>query len=154
MKRLITSVIALLLCWNTGWAQSSAPGRITVTAARIGANLLLTAEIPAAAVANSASAANSRLQTLAITLRDVSSVFALPEDAGCKLNEGEVIRHFSDSGSGSGISAGWEFICADAAAIDTIGITLFSEIPVESMDGFAFPDGQQVIFAINPALKL
>ena len=154
MKRLITSVIALLLCCNISWAQSGVAGRITVTAARIGANLLLTAEIPAAAVADSESAANSRLQTLAIALRDVSRVFALPEDAGCKLNEGDVIRHFSDSGSGPGISAGWEFICADAAAIDAIGITLFSEIPVESMDGFAFPDGQQVIFASNPALKL
>ncbi|MGE4659765.1 MAG: hypothetical protein AAEJ16_03150 [Arenicellales bacterium] len=154
MKRLITSVIALLLCCNISWAQSGVAGRITVTAARIGANLLLTAEIPAAAVADSASAANSRLQTLAIALRDVSRVFALPEDAGCELNEGEVIRHFGDAQSGPGISAGWEFICADAAAIDTISITLYSQISVESMDGFAFPDGQQVIFASNPALKL
>ena len=154
MKRLITSVIVLLLCCNSGWAQLSAPGRITVTATRIGANLLLTAEIPAAAVADSASAANSRLQTLVIALRDVSRVFALPEDAGCELNEGDVIRHFGDAQSSPGISAGWEFICTNAGVIDAIGVTLFSEVPVESMDGFAFPDGQQVIFADNPVLAL
>jgi len=154
MKRLIISATICLFCASVGWTQSGTPGRVTVTAARIGANLLLTADIPAAAVAKTASAANTRLQTLAIALRDVSRVFALPEDAGCELNEGDVIRHFGDAQSGPGISAGWEFICTNAGIIDAIGVTLFSEIPVESMDGFAFPGGQQVIFVDNPALKL
>ncbi|HCX88350.1 MAG TPA: hypothetical protein DG761_10025 [Gammaproteobacteria bacterium] len=151
MNRLIASVIALLLCCSIVWAQS---GRITITTARVGQNLLLTAEIPAAAVANSTSAANTRLQTLAIALRDVSQAFVLPEAAGCEQNAGDVIRHFGNAGSGSGISAGWEFICTDLDELKTVGISLFSLIPVESMDGLTFPDGQQVIFASNPVLKL
>ena len=154
MKRLIISVTVCLLCTSIGWAQSGAPGRVTVTAARIGANLLLTADIPAAAVAATASAANTRLQTLSVTLRDVSRAFLLPEAAGCEVSEADVIRHLGNADAGPGISAGWEFICTNAGVIDTIGVTLFSEIPVESMDGFAFPDGQQVIFADNPVLKL
>ena len=66
MKRLIISVTVCLLCTSIGWAQSGAPGRVTVTVARIGANLLLTADIPAAAVAETASAANTRLQALSV----------------------------------------------------------------------------------------
>ena len=69
MKRLIISVTVCLFCASVGWAQSGASGRVTVTAARIGANLLLTADIPAAAVAATASAANTRLQTLSMVLR-------------------------------------------------------------------------------------
>ena len=95
MKQLVTSVTALLFCCSIGWAQSGAPGRITVSAARIGANLLLTAEIPAAAVADTTSAANTRLQTLAVALRDVSRAFVLPEAAGCEVSEADVIRHLS-----------------------------------------------------------
>tara|TARA_Y100001934_G_scaffold232275_1_gene280932 strand:+ start:99 stop:563 length:465 start_codon:yes stop_codon:yes gene_type:complete len=154
MKRLIISVTVCLFCASVGWTQSGAPGRVTVTAARIGANLLLTADIPAAAVADTASAANTRLQTLSMVLRDVSRAFLLPEAAGCEVSEADVIRHSGNADAGPGISAGWEFICTNAGVINTIGVTLFSEIPVESMDGFTFPDGQQVIFADNPVMPL
>jgi len=154
MKRLIISVIALLLCCSIGWAQSGAPGRITVSAARIGPNLLLTAEIPAVAVADTTSAANTRLQTLAVALRDVTRAFVLPEAAGCEVSEADVIRNFGDSGSRPGISAGWEFICASPDEIQAIGVTLFSLLGVESVDALTFPGGQRVIFANNPVLPL
>ena len=78
MKRLITFATALLFCCSISWAQSGAPGRITVSAARIGANLLLTAEIPAAAVADTASAANTRLQTLAVALQEYHGHLCFP----------------------------------------------------------------------------
>ena len=152
--RLITSLLALLLWCNHSWSQSGAPGRVTITAARIGQNLLLTAEIPAAAVGDSASAANIRLQALTRALRDVSRAFVLPEAAGCEQNASDVIRHFGNAGSGPGISAGWEFICTDLDELTTVGISLFSLIPVESMDGLTFPGGQQVVLADNPVLKL
>ena len=87
--RLIASLLALLLWCNHSWSQSGAPGRVTITAARIGQNLLLTAEIPAAAVGDSASAANTRLQTLARALPDVSRAFVLPEATGCEQTEGD-----------------------------------------------------------------
>jgi len=154
MKRLVTSVTALLFCCSIGWAQSGAPGRITVTAARIGANLLLTAEIPAAAVADTTSAANTRLQNVAVALRDVTRAFVLPEAAGCEVSEADVIRHFGNSASGPGISAGWEFICASPDEIQAVGVTLFSLLGVESVDALTFPGGQQVIFADNPVLAL
>jgi len=154
MKRLITFATALLFCCSISWAQSGAPGRITVSAARIGANLLLTAEIPAAAVADTASAANTRLQTLAVALQDVSRAFVLPETAGCEVSEADVIRNFGNSDSGPGISAGWEFICANPDEIQAVGITLFSLLSVESVDALTFPGGQRVIFANNPVLPL
>ena len=154
MKRLIISVTVCLFCASVGWTQSGAPGRVTVTAARIGATLLLTADIPAAAVADTASAANTRLQTLSVALHDVSRAFLLPEAAGCEVSEADVIRYLGNADAGPGISAGWEFICTNAGVIDTIGVTLFSEIPVESMDGFTFPDGQQVIYGDDPVLTL
>jgi len=154
MKRLITFATALLFCCSISWAQSGAPGRITVSAARIGANLLLTAEIPAAAVADTASAANTRLQTLAVALQDVSRAFVLPETAGCEVSEADVIRNFGNSDSGPGVSAGWEFICANPDEIQAVGITLFSLLSVESVDALTFPGGQRVIFANNPVLPL
>ena len=154
MKRLITFATALLFCCSISWAQSGAPGRITVSAARIGANLLLTAEIPAAAVADTANAANTRLQTLAVALRDVSRAFVLPETAGCEVSEADVIRNFGNSDSGPGVSAGWEFICANPDEIQAVGITLFSLLSVESVDALTFPGGQRVIFANNPVLPL
>ena len=154
MKRLITFATALLFCCSISWAQSGAPGRITVSAARIGANLLLTAEIPAAAVADTASAANTRLQTLAVALQDVSRAFVLPETAGCEVSEADVIRNFGNSDSGPGISAGWEFICANPDEIQAVGITLFSLLSGESVDALTFPGGQRVIFANNPVLPL
>ena len=154
MKRLITFATALLFCCSISWAQSGALGRITVSAARIGANLLLTAEIPAAAVADTASAANTRLQTLAVALQDVSRAFVLPETAGCEVSEADVIRNFGNSDSEPGISAGWEFICANPDEIQAVGITLFSLLSVESVDALRFPGGQRVIFANNPVLPL
>ena len=154
MKRLITFATALLFCCSISWAQSGAPGRITVSAARIGANLLLTAEIPAAAVAETASAANTRLQTLAVALQEVSRAFVLPETAGCEVSEADVIRNFGNSDSGPGVSAGWEFICANPDEIQAIGVTLFSLLSVESVDALTFPGGQRVIFANNPVLPL
>ena len=154
MKRLITFATALLFCCSISWAQSGAPGRITVSAARIGANLQLTAGIPAAAVADTASAANTRLQTLAVALQDVSRAFVLPETAGCEVSEADVIRNFGNSDSGPGISAGWEFICANPDEIQAIGVTLFSLLSVESVDALTFPGGQRVIFANNPVLPL
>ena len=154
MKRLIISVTVCLFCTSIGWAQSGAPGRVTVTVARIGANLLLTADIPAAAVADTASAANTRLQTLSVALRDVSRAFVLPEAAGCEVSEADVIRHFGDSGSGPGISAGWEFICTNPDEIRSVTITLFSLLDIESVDALTFPEGQRVIFADNPVLAL
>ena len=154
MKRLIISVTVCLFCASVSWSQSGTPGRVTVTAARIGANLLLTAEIPAAAVAETASAANTRLQTLSVTLRDVSRAFVLPEAAGCEVSEADVIRHFGNADTGAGISAGWELICANPDEIQAIGVTLFSLLGVESVDALTFPGGQRVIFADNPVLAL
>ena len=154
MKRLIISVTVCLLCTSIGWAQSGAPGRVTVTVARIGPNLLLTADIPAAALAETASAANTRLQALSVALRDVSRAFVLPEAAGCEVNEADVIRNFGNSDSEPGISAGWEFICANPDEIQAIGVTLFSLLSVESVDALTFPGGQRVIFANNPVLPL
>ena len=154
MKRLIISVTVCLLCTSIGWAQSGAPGRVTVTVARIGPNLLLTADNPAAALAETASAANTRLQALSVALRDVSRAFVLPEAAGCEVNEADVIRNFGNSDSRPGISAGWEFICANPDEIQAIGVTLFSLLSVESVDALTFPGGQRVIFANNPVLPL
>ena len=154
MKRLIISITVCLLFASVGWAQSGAPGRVTVTAARIGANLLLTAEIPAAAVAATASAANTRLQTLSVALRDVSRAFVLPDTAGCEVSEADVIRHFGNADTGAGISAGWEFTCANPNEVQAVGITLFSLLDIESVDALTFPGGQRVIFANNPVLAL
>ena len=154
MKRLIISVTVCLFCASVGWAQSGASGRVTVTAARIGANLLLTAEIPAAAVAATASAANTRLQTLSVALRDVSRAFVLPDIAGCEVREADVIRHFGNADTGAGISAGWEFTCANPNEVQAVGITLFSLLDIESVDALTFPGGQRVIFANNPVLAL
>ena len=154
MKQLVTSVTALLFCCSIGWAQSGAPGRITVSAARIGANLLLTAEIPAAAVADTTSTANTRLQTLAVSLRDVTRAFVLPEAASCEVSEADVIRHFGNADTGAGISAGWEFTCANPNEVQGVGITLFSLLDIESVDALTFPGGQRVIFANNPVLAL
>ena len=154
MARLTLSVFALLLACNTGWSQTGAPGRVTVTAARAGQNLLLTAEIPATAVGNSASAANTRLQTLSLALRDSTRAFVLPEAAGCEQTGGDVIHHRANSGFGPAVSAGWEFTCAHPDAVNSIGISLFSLVPVESMDAIVFPDGQQVITRDHPVLGL
>ena len=154
MKRLIISVTVCLFCASVSWSQSGTPGRVTVTAARIGANLLLTAEIPAVAVAETASAANTRLQTLSVALRDVSRVFVLPEAAGCEVSEADVIRHFGNADTGAGISAGWEFTCANPNEVQGVGITLFSLLDIESVDALTFPGGQRVIFANNPVLAL
>lgn len=153
MARLTLSVFALLLACNTGWSQTGAPGRVTVTAARAGQNLLLTAEIPATAVGNSASAANTRLQTLSLALRDSTRAFVLPEAAGCEQTGGDVIHHRA-SGFGPAVSAGWEFTCTYPDAVNSIGISLFSLVPVESMDAMVFPDGQQVITRDHPVLGL
>ncbi len=89
MARLTLSVFALVLACNTGWSQIDAPGRITINTGRVGQNLLLTAEIPAATVGDSASAANTRLQTLARALPDVSRAFVLPKAAGCEQTGGD-----------------------------------------------------------------
>ena len=154
MKRLIISVTVCLFCASVSWSQSGTPGRVTVTAARIGANLLLTADIPAAAVAETASAANTQLQTLSVALRDVSRAFVLPDTAGCEVNEADVIRHFGNTDAGPGISAGWELVCANPNEVQAIGITLFSLLDIESVDALTFPGGQRVIFANNPVLAL
>lgn len=154
MARLTLSVFALLLACNTGWSQTGAPARVTVTAARAGQNLLLTAEIPATAVGNSASAANTRLQTLSLALRDSTRAFVLPEAAGCEQTGGDVIHHRANSGFGPAVSAGWEFTCTYPDAVNSIGISLFSLVPVESMDAMVFPDGQQVITRDHPVLDL
>ena len=103
---------------------------------------------------HTASAANTRLQTLAVALQDVSRAFVLPETAGCEVSEADVIRNFGNSDSGPGISAGWEFICANPDEIQAIGVTLFSLLSVESVDALTFPGGQRVIFANNPVLPL
>ena len=89
MARLTLSVFALVLACNTGWSQIDVPGRIPINTGRVGQNLLLTAEIPAATVGGSASAANTRLQTLARALPDVSRAFVLPKAAGCEQTGGD-----------------------------------------------------------------
>mgnify|MGYP003965231063 CR=1 FL=1 len=141
MARLTLSVFALLLACNTGWSQTGAPGRITINAAQVGQNLLLRVDIPAMAVSDAASSAKLRLQTLSLALRDSTRAFALPEAAGCEQ-------------TGPAVSAGWEFTCVYPDAVNSIGISLFSLVPVESMDAIVFPDGQQVITRDHPVLDL
>jgi hypothetical protein len=153
MARLTLSVFALLLACSTGWSQTSAPGRITINAAQVGQNLLLRVDIPAMAVSDAASSAKLRLQTLSLTLRDSTRAFTLPEAAGCEQTGGDVI-HRASSSFGPAVSAGWEFTCVYPDAVNSIGISLFSLVPVESMDAIVFPDGQQVITKDRPVLDL
>ena len=154
MARLTLSVFALLLACNTGWSQTGAPGRITINAAQVGQNLLLRVDIPAMAVSDAASSAKLRLQTLSLALRESTRAFALPEAAGCEQTGGDVIHHRANSGFGPAVSAGWEFTCTYPDAVNSIGISLFSLVPVESMDAIVFPDGQQVITRDHPVLGL
>ena len=78
----------------------------------------------------------------------------LPEAAGCEVNEADVIRHFGNADTGAGISAGWEFTCANPNEVEAIGITLFSLLDIDSVDTLTCPGGQRVIFANNPVLPL
>ncbi len=152
MLKSFTLIMVFLLNLAPAADQVNPFERVTISAAKAGQNLLVNIGIPVSAVAAQTDNSGELLDALQSTFDDYRTAFSLDETAGCRLEAGDIIRLSPKPGTGGGISAGWEFFCEHNQLLSAIDINLFSLLSTPSIDGFAFPEGQQVIYPDLPKL--
>ena len=148
----VTLIMVFLLNLAPAVGQVNPFERITISAAKAGHNLLVNIEIPVSAIAAQTDNPEKLLDAIQSALDDYRTAFSLDEAAGCQLEAGDIIRLSPKPGTGGGISAGWEFFCEHNQSLSAIDINLFSLLSTPSIDGLAFPEGQQVIYPNLPKL--
>ena len=152
MLKSFTLIMVFLLNLAPTAGQVNPFERVTISAAKAGQNLLVNIGIPLSAIAAQTDNPGELLDALQSTFDDYRTAFSLDETAGCRLEAGDIIRLSPKPGTGGGISAGWEFFCEHNQLLSAIDINLFSFLSTPSIDGFAFPEGQQVIYPDLPKL--
>ena len=148
----VTLIMVFLLNLAPAASQVNPFERITISAAKAGQNLLVNIGIPVSAVAARTDNPEELLDAIQSALDDYRTAFSLDEAAGCRLEADDIIRLSSKPDTGGGISAGWEFFCENSQSLSAVDINLFSIIPISSIEGLAFPEGQQVIYPDLPKL--
>ena len=148
----VTLIMVFLLNLAPAAGQVNPFERVTISAAKAGQNLLVNMGIPLSAVAAQTDNPEELLDAIQSALDDYRTAFSLDEAAGCRLEAGDIIRLSPKPDTGGGISAGWEFFCGHNQLLSAIDINLFSLLSTPSIDGFAFPEGQQVIYPDLPKL--
>ena len=148
----VTLIMVFLLNLAPAAGQVNPFERVTISAAKAGQNLLVNIGIPLSAVAAQTDNPDELLDALQSALDDYRTAFSLDEAAGCRLEAGDIIRLSPEADTGGGISAGWELFCEHNQSLSAIDINLFSLLSTPSIDGFAFPEGQQVIYPDLPKL--
>ena len=152
MLKSFTLIMVFLLNLAPAAGQVNSLERVTISAAKAGQNLLVNIGIPVSAVAAQTDNLNELLDALQSALDDYRTAFSLDEAAGCRLEAGDIIRLSPKPDTSGGISAGWEFFCEHNQSLSAIDINLFSLLSTPSIDGLAFPEGQQVIYPDLPKL--
>lgn len=148
----VTLIMVFLLNLAPAASQVNPFERITISAAKAGQNLLVNIGIPVSAIAARTDNPEELLDAIQSALDDYRTAFSLDEAAGCQLEAGDIIRLSPKSSTGGGISAGWEFLCENSQSLSAVDINLFSIISIPSIEGLAFPEGQQVIYPDLPKL--
>ena len=148
----VTLIMVFLLNLAPAAGQVNPFERVTISAAKAGQNLLVNMGIPLSSVAAQTNNPDELLDAIQSALDDYRTAFSLDEAAGCRLEAGDIIRLSPKPDTGGGISAGWEFFCEHNQSLSAIDINLFSLLSTPSIDGLAFPEGQQVIYPDLPKL--
>ena len=148
----VTLIMVFLLNLAPAAGQVNPFERVTISAAKTGQNLLVNMGIPLSAVSAQTDNPDELLDAIQSALDDYRTAFSLDEAAGCRLEAGDIIRLSPKPDTGGGISAGWEFFCENTQSLSAIHINLFSLLSTPSIDGLAFPEGQQVIYPNLPKL--
>lgn len=148
----VTLIMAFLLNLAPAAGQVNPFERVTISAAKTGQNLLVNMGIPLSAVSAQTNNPDELLDAIQSALDDYRTAFSLDEAAGCRLEAGDIIRLSPNPDTGDSISAGWEFFCENNQSLSAIDINLFSLLSTPSIEGLAFPEGQQVIYPDLPKL--
>ena len=148
----VTLIMAFLLNLAPAAGQVNPFERVTISAAKAGQNLLVNMGIPLSAVAAQTDNPDELLDAIQSALDDYRTAFSLDEAAGCRLEAGDIIRLSPKPGTGGSINAGWEFFCEHNQSLSANDINLFSLLSTPSIEGLAFPEGQQVIYPDLPKL--
>ena len=148
----VTLIMVFLLNLAPAAGQVTPFERVTISAAKAGQNLLVNIGIPVSAVAARTDNPEELLDAIQSALADYRTAFSLDEAAGCRLEAGDIIRLSPNPDTGDSISAGWEFFCENNQSLSAIDINLFLLLSTPSIEGLAFPEGQQVIYPDLPRL--
>ncbi len=146
------AICAYLLMGSIAWGQSTSNG-VLLTVAQIESNVLITADVPLSLLSEDPPKRRAQSMRLMTALK-TAGLFGFPEDAGCVMNAFDALPIAGTGGAELGISAGWEFKCANPTAVTSIDVGLFAPLAVESIDVFVFPDEQQVLLKEQPILSL
>jgi hypothetical protein len=150
--RLPIAICTYLLMGSMAWSQSTS-NNVLLTVAQIESNVLITADIPLSLLSEDPDKRRAQSMRLMTALK-TAGLFGFPEDAGCVMNAFDALPIAGTDGAELGISAGWEFKCANPTAIGRVDVGLFAPLAVESIDVFVFPDKQLVLLKEQPALYL
>ena len=148
----VTLIVVFLLNLAPAAGQVNPFERVTISAAKTGQNLLVNMGIPLSAVVAQTDNPEELLDAIQSALDDYRTAFSLDEAAGCRLEAGDIIRLSPNPDTGDSISAGWEFFCENNQSLSAIDINLFLLLSTPSIEGLAFPEGQQVIYPDLPRL--
>ena len=150
--RLPIAICTYLLMSPIAWGQSTS-NSVLLTVAQIESNILITSDIPLSLLPEDPNERRAERNSLMTTLK-AAGLFGFPEDAGCVMNAFDALPIEGTDGAELGISAGWEFKCANPTAIGSIDVGFFAPLAVESIDVFVFPDKQLVLLKEQPILFL
>jgi len=146
------AICAYLSIGSIAWGQSTS-NSVLLTVAQIESSILITADIPLSLLSEDPDNRRAQRTRLMTTLK-AAELFGFSKDAGCVMNAFDALPIAGTDGAELGISAGWEFKCANPTAIGSIDVGLFAPLAVESIDVFVFPDKQLVLLKEQPALSL
>jgi len=150
--RLPIAICTYLLMSPIAWGQSTS-NSVLLTVAQIESNILITSDIPLSLLPEDPNERRAERNSLMTTLK-AAGLFGFPEDAGCVMNAFDALPIEGTDGAELGISAGWEFKCANPTAVASIDVGLFAPLAVASIDVFVFPDKQLVLLKEQPILFL
>ena len=150
--RLPIAICTYLLMSPIAWGQSTS-NSVLLTVAQIESNILITSDIPLSLLPEDPNERRAERNSLMTTLK-AAGLFGFPEDAGCVMNAFDALPIEGADGAELGISAGWEFKCANPTAVASIDVGLFAPLAVASIDVFVFPDKQLVLLKEQPILFL
>jgi hypothetical protein len=150
--RLLIAIFAYLLMGSIASGQSTS-NSVRLNVAQIESNILITADIQFSLLSEDPDKRRAQRTRLMTTLK-AAGLFGFSEDAGCVMNAFDALPIAGTDGAELGISAGWEFKCANPTAVASIDVGLFDLLAIESIDVFVFPDKQQVLLKEQPILSL